>query len=213
MSCDPGEPRHRMHEHGALPPGLVAGISGIGPERLECWRADGLLPASLENPDPAGARDEGDPDRFYTLDDLARVLAAAKLLQLGLAEAELPAALARLDHACARWATDLAPIRIKDAFPASVDFDRFIAERRHEDRLGRLHEYADVVEMAPGRMSSKPVIRGRRVDTETLARFHFGGASDEEIAASFRLTPRQVRRALAFERVAHAEWFDAHLAG
>ena len=202
-----------MHGHGALPPDVVAGLSGLGAERLERWRAEGVLPASLGNPDPVEWRDEDDPDWFYTLADHARVLGAAKLLELGLPEAELPAALARLDGACARWATDLVPARIEAAFPAEVDFERFIAERWHEDRLGRLHEYADVVEMAPGRMDSMPVIRGRRVDTETVARFHCGGETDDEIAQNFRLTPRQVERALAFERTLHADWFHAAAAG
>ena len=211
MSCDPGG--REMHGHGALPPDVVAGLSGLGAERLERWRAEGVLPASLENPDPVEWRDEDDPDWFYTLDDHARVLGAAKLLELGLPEAELPAALARLDKACARWATDLVPARIEAAFPVEVDFERFIAERWHEDRLGRLHEYADVVEMAPGRMDSMPVIRGRRVDTETVARFHCGGETDDEIAQNFRLTSRQVERALAFERILHADWFHAAAAG
>ena len=200
MSCDPGEPEYQMHQYGALTPELVAGISGIEPEQLECWRAEGLLPATLSKAELEPFCDEDDPDWFYTLDDHARVLAAAKLLQLGLPEAELPAALARLDEACIRWAVDLIPILIKDAFPEGLDFDRFIAERWHEDKLGRLYEYADVVELKPGVMSSMPVIRGRRVDTNTVICSYRDESDIERIMAGYRLTPYQIRRAVAFER-------------
>ena len=200
MSCDPGEPKYRMHEHGALPPELVAGISGIAPDRLECWRAEGLLPASLSRADLEPFCDEDDPDWFYTLDDHSRVLAAAKLLQLGLPEAELPAALARLDEACARWAVDLPPLQIGEAFPAGLDHERFIAERKHEDRLGRFYRYADVVEMVDEIRDGLPNIRGSGIDTYTMI-CSYGKESDiERIARDYRLTPYQVRRAVRFEQ-------------
>ena len=202
MSCDPGEAEYRMHEHGALPPELVAGISGIEPGRLERWRAEGLLPATLSKAELEPFCDEDDPDWFYTLDDHARVLGAAKLLQLGLPETELPAALARLDEACMRWAVDLVPSLIRPAFPEGVDFDRFIAERWHEGRLGRLYEYADVVELKPGVMDSMPVIRGRKVDTDTVICSYRDESDIERIMAGYRLTPYQIRRVVAFERAA-----------
>ena len=198
MSCDPGE--REMHRHGALPPDVVAGIAGIEPDRLECWRAEGLLPASHENEDPPSWREADDPESFYTLDDHARVLAAAKLLELGLPEAELAAALARLDEACVRWAVDLPPFQIGGAFPAGLDHERFIAERRHEDRLGRLHRYADVVEMTEGAGDGMPGIRGSRIDTYTMICAYRGDSDIEWIARGFCLTPYQVERAVRFEQ-------------
>ena len=198
MSCDPGE--REMHGHGALPPDVVAGLSGLGAERLERWRAEGVLPASLENPDPVEWRDEDDPDWFYTLDDHARVLGAAKLLELGLPEADLPEALARLDEACACWAVDLPPFQIGEALPAGLDHERFIAERRHEDRLGRFHRYADVVEMTEGAGDGLPGIRGSRIDTYTMICAYRSDADIDWIARGFCLTPYQVERAVRFEQ-------------
>ena len=215
MSCDPGEPEYRMHEQGALPPELVAGISGIEPEQLECWRAEGLLPATLSKAELVGAfGDEDDPDWFYTFDDHARVLGAAKLLEMGLPEAELPAALARLDDACMRWAVDLPLLQISEAFPDGLDYKRFIAERKHEDRLGRFYRYADVVEMVDEIRDGMPNIRGTRMDTYTMI-CSYGDESDiERIARDYLLTPYQVRRAVWFEQAVRGiEAADASDAG
>ena len=214
MSCDPGEPEYRMHQYGALPPELVAGISGIEPEQLECWRVEGLLPATLSKAELEPFCDEDDPDWFYTLDDHARVLAAAKLLQLGLPEAELPAALARLDEACVRWAVDLPPLQISEAFPAGLDHERFIAERKHEDRLGRFYRYADVVEMVDEIRDGMPNIRGSRIDTYTMICSYRSDSDIEWIARGHCLTPYQVRRAVRFEQAVRGlETADATAAG
>ena len=206
MSCEPAG--SGMHRQGALEPRIVAGLSGFSLERLERWRADGLLPASLENPEPPEMRAEfDDPPCCYDWDDLHRILAAAKLLELGLPEAELPETLARLDAACARWATDLAPIRIRDALPERIDAQRFFAERWHEGPLGRLCEYADVVEMAPGRRGCAPVIRGTRLDTWAVFSEYCAKQEDYAAAASaYWLTPHQARRAVQFERALGGEW-------
>ena len=97
MSCH--EEPDPLRDAGAISPTIVAGLSGLDPEQLEHWRADGLLPASVINDDPD--REEfGAPPCYYSWNDHHRVLAAAKLLELGLAEADLPTALARLDAAC-----------------------------------------------------------------------------------------------------------------
>lgn len=198
MSCHPSAPE--MHQHGALPPEIVAGLSGIEPAQLECWRADGLLPAFLSKADVEPFCDDDDPDWFYTLDDLARVLAAAKLLQLGLPKTELPAALARLDETGECWAVDVFPLQIEDAFPENLDLIQFASERWHEGHLGRLYEYADVVELKPDVMGSMPVIRGRRIDTNTVICSYRDDSDIPRITAGYRLTPYQIRRAVAFER-------------
>ena len=206
MSCDPAG--NEMHRQGALEPRIAAGLSGFSLDQLERWRASGLMPASLENPEPPEMRAEfDDPPSRYDWDDLHRILAAAKLLELGLPEAELPEALARLDAACARWATDLAPIRIRDALPGRIDARRFFAERWHEGPLGRLFEYADVVEMAPGRRGGVPVIRGTRLDTWTVFSEYCVKKEDDAAAASACwITPYQARRAVQFERALGGEW-------
>ena len=206
MSCDPTE--QEMHQHGALTPRIVAGLSGFSIERLEQWQASGLMPASLENREPPEMQAEfGDPPRYYDWDDLHRILAAAKLLELGLPEAELPAALARLDETCARWATDLVPIHIRDALPEQIDAHRFFAERWHEGPLGRLYEYADAVEMVPGRRSCLPVIRGTRLDTWTVFSEYCAKKEDYAAAAAvYWITPYQARRAVQFECDLGGEW-------
>ena len=198
MSCDPAG--NEMHQHGALTPRIVAGLSGFSIEQLERWRESGLMPASLENREPPEMQAEfDDPPRYYDWDDLHRILAAAKLLELGLPEAELSAALARLDAACARWATDLVPSSIREALPERIDAHRFFAERWHEGPLGRLYEYADAVEMVPGRRSCVPVLRGRRVDTWTVLSEYCAKRDYAAAAASYWITPYQARRAVEFE--------------
>ena len=205
MSCDPAG--NEMHQHGALTPRIVAGLSGFSLEQLEGWRASGLMPASLENREPPEMQAEfDDPPRYYDWDDLHRILAAAKLLELGLPEAELPAALARLDAACARWATDLVPISIRDALPEQIDAHRFFAERWHEGPLGRLYEYADAVEMVPGRRSCLPVLRGTRLDTWTVFNEYCAKEDYAAAAAAYWITPYQARRAIQFECALRGEW-------
>ena len=213
MSCDLAG--NEMHQHGALTPRIVAGLSGFSLERLERWRASGLMPASLENREPPEMQAEfDDPPRYYDWDDLHRILAAAKLLELGLPEAELPAALARLDATCARWATELVPISIRDALPEQIDAQRFFAERWHEGPLGKLYSFADVVEMLPGRCDSEPTIRGRRIRASMLWLEYPPTAGDEKLAADYSLTAYQVRRAVEFENILRAaEQVHASAAG
>ena len=196
MSCH-GE-ADPLRDAGAISPAIVAGLSGLEPERLERWRADGLLPASVINDDPD--REEfGDPPWYYSWNDHHRVLGAAKLLELGLSEADLPDALARLDGACPRWAVTLISGVLAPALPQEIDAHRFIAERWHEGPLGRLYPFGDSVEMVPGRCDAEPTVRRRRIDTAMLAREH-RTVSVDTLAHNYRLPQYAVRRALEFER-------------
>ena len=198
MSCH-GEP-DPLRDAGAIAPAIVAGLAGLDPEQLERWRADGLLPASVINDDPD--REEfGDPPWYYSWNDHHRVLAAAKLLELGLAESALPDALARLDAACPQWAVEL-PIRLlEDTLPQEVDPRRFWAERRHEGSLGRMYTFADAVDLDPHIGKGDPTVRGRGVDACMLARFHAGGLSIETIAEDYWLPASQVRRIVEFDHM------------
>ena len=201
MSCH-AEP-DPLKDAGAISPYVVAGLSGLDPDQLERWRADGLLPASLINDDPD--REEfGEPPWYYLWNEHHRVLGAAKLLELGLPTAELPAALARLDKACPRWAVALIPKAIEAALPPQIDHKRFFAERWHEGPLGKLYSFADVVEMMPGRCDSEPTVRGRRIRASMLWLEYPPAAGDEKLAADYSLTAYQVRRAVEFENILRA---------
>ena len=211
MSCH-AEP-DPLKDAGAISPYVVAGLSGLDPDQLERWRADGLLPASEINDDPD--REEfGEPPWYYSWNEHHRVLGAAKLLELGLPIAELPAALARLDKACPRWAVTLIPKAIESALPPQIDHKRFFAERWHEGPLGKLYSFADVVEMMPGRCDSEPTVRGRRIRASMLWLEYPPTAGDEKLAADYSLTAYQVRRAVEFENILRAaEQVHASAAG
>ena len=211
MSCH-GEP-DPLRDAGAIAPTIVAGLSGLDPEQLEHWRADGLLPASVVNDDPD--REEfGDPPCYYSWNDHHRVLAAAKLLELGLPESDLPAALAHLDAACSQWAVTLISGVLEPALPQEIDASRFIAERWHEGPLGRLYTFGDSVEMVPGRCDAEPTVRRRRIRTAMLAHEHTPAMGIERLAHSYRLPQYAVRRALEFEQALHSfEQIHAPAAG
>ena len=210
MSCH-GE-ADPLRDAGAISPAIVAGLSGLDPERLERRRAEGLLPASVINDDPD--REEfGDPPWYYSWNDHHRVLGAAKLLELGLSEADLPDALARLDAACPRWTVTLISGVLAPALPQEIDAHRFIAELWHEGALGRLYPFGDSVEMVPGRCDAEPTIRRRRIDTAMLAREH-RTVSVDTLAHNYRLPQYAVRRALEFEQALHGfEQIHAPAAG
>ena len=188
-----------LRDEGAISPAIVAGLSGLDPEQLERWRAEGLLPASVINDDPD--REEfGDPPWYYSWNDHHRVLAAAKLLELGLAEAHLPDALARLDDACPQWTTTLPQRALEAALPQAVDLRRFWSERRHEGALGRLFRFADAVEMRPNFCAGEPTVRARRLRTAMLANTYPTASHTEQMVDEYGLTVYQARRILEFEQ-------------
>ena len=211
MSCH-AEP-DPLKDEGEISPYAVAGLSGLDPDQLERWRADGLLPASQINDDPD--REEfGEPPWYYSWNEHHRALGAAKLLELGLPAVELPAALTRLDEACPRWAVTLAPKVIESALPPQIDRKRFFAERWHEGPLGKLYSFADAIDMRPGYSGGEPSIRGRRIRTAMLWLECPPVAGDEKFAADYSLTPYQVRRAVEFENILRAaEQIHASAAG
>ena len=192
-----------LRDEGAISPAIVAGLAGVTSEHLERWRAEDLLPASVINDDPD--REEfGDPPWYYSWNEHHRVLAAAKLLELGLAETDLPDALARLDAACPQWAVTLPQRVLEAVLPQAVDLQRFWSERRHEGPLGRLFRFADAVEMESGKLGGLPNVGGRRIETDMVAAYHVGGMSIDEIAQTYWLTPFQVRRAVEFQQALYA---------
>ena len=197
MSCAGEE--HGFDEAGAIEPRICAALADMGEERIEQWRDAGLLPGALRNQEPE--RDSPDePDWFYSWDDLHRILAAAKLIELGLPAERLAETFARFDGACRWWAVILAAGDLEPIFPAEADFRRFIAERWHERELGSLWRFADAIRIDPHIHGGLPVIHGRRVDTRTVYSFHMNGESIEEVADGFSLTPHLARRAVEFEQ-------------
>ena len=197
MSCSEQDELGRW---GALEPWLVAALSGLDEARLDRWREEGLLPASVKNEEPIELQREFDePPHYYNWSDHFRVLAAAKLLELGLPETELPDVLARFDRACRSWPIRFARLHMEPVFPAGLDLRRFVAERRHEFALGRMHEFADVVEMDPMRADGRPVLHRTGLTAESLW-IEFSASNDYDQAASaWGVTAHQVRRAVEFE--------------
>ena len=202
-----------LRDEGAIAPAIAAGLAGLDSARLGRWRAEGLLPASVINDDPD--REEfGDPPWYYSWHEHHRVLGAAKLLELGLAEADLPDALARLDAACPQWAVTLPQRVLEAALPKSVDLQRFWSERRHEGPLGRLFRFADAVEMRPNYCAGEPTVRARRLRTAMLWLEYPAVSGADELAADYSLTAHQVRRAIEFEEALRAiEQIHAPAAG
>ena len=211
MSCY--EETDPLRDEGAIAPAIVAGLSGLDSAQLERWRAEGLLPASVTNDDPD--REEfGDPPWYYSWNEHHRVLGAAKLLELGLAEVELSGALARLDAACPQWAVTLPQRVLEAALPVEVDLQRFWSERRHEGPLGRLFRFADAVEMRPNYCAGEPTVRARRLRTAMLWLEYPAVSGADELAADYSLTAHQVRRAIEFEEALRAiEQIHAPAAG
>ena len=197
MSCS--EPDERGH-WGALEPWLVAALSGLDEAELERWRESGLLPASVKNEEPIELQREFDePPHYYNWSDHFRVLAAAKLLELGLPEAELPDVLATFDRVCRNWPTRFVPKNMQPVFPSQLDYRRFETERHHEHALGKMYEFADVVEMDPMRVDGRPVLHRRRLDTQTLWQVYSEETGIEQLLEEWWITPYQARRAIEFE--------------
>ena len=196
MSCAGEE--HGFDEAGAIEPRICAALAGVGEERIEQWRGAGLLPGALRN---QGAEPDfpDEPDWFYSWDDLHRILAAAKLIELGLPAERLAETFARFDGACRWWAVTPFTVTLEPVFPAGLSAREFVAQRWHEAELGRLHRFADVIQLDPDIHGGLPVFRGRRVDTRTIIAGHRGGMTTESLCRNYTITPYQVQRAIEFE--------------
>lgn len=81
MSCE-GE-KHEFDEAGSIEPQICAALAGVSLEQIDEWREAGLLPGALWN-DEAERDFPDEPDWFYDWESLHRILAAAKLIDLGL---------------------------------------------------------------------------------------------------------------------------------
>ena len=197
MSCSEQDELGRW---GALEPWLVAALSGLDETRLERWREQGLLPASVKNEEPIELQREFDePPHYYNWSDHFRVLAAAKLLELGLPEAELPDVLTSFDRVCRNWPTRFSPKSMEPAFPPQLDYRRFETERHHEHALGKMYEFADVVEMDPMRVYGRPVLHRRGLTTDSLWQTYSIETGIKLLLKEWRITPYQARRAIEFE--------------
>ena len=211
MSCD-GE-KHEFDEAGAIEPQICAALAGVSLEQIDEWREAGLLPGALWN-DEAERDFPDEPDWFYDWNSLHRILAAAKLIDLGLPPDQIPDTFARFDRACRHWATDPHEATLGAVFPHGINAREFVAQRWHEAELGRLHRFADVIQIHPRIHEGLPVFRGRRVDTRTIVAGHRTGMGMESLCRNFTITPYQVRRAIEFElELAGKAKVDAPAAG
>lgn len=197
MSCN--DEKHEFDQAGAIEPRICAALAGVSVEQIDQWRKAGLLPGALWN-DEAERDFPDEPDWFYDWDALHRILAAAKLIELGLPPDQIPETFTRFDKACRRWPTALVVNDLEPVFPEVIDFRRFIAERWHERELGQLWRFADAIRIHPRIHGGLPVIHGRRVDTRTIYSFHMHGDTIEKVADDFLLTPHLAQRAVEFER-------------
>jgi len=59
-------------------------------------------------------------------------------------------------------------------------------------------DWKDQIDINPQIKGGKPVIKGTRVPVEVLVGALAGGASLEEVAAAYAVTPEQVKASLAF---------------
>ena len=202
MSCSEQEERDHW---GALDPWLVAALSGLDEADLERWRKSGLLPASVKNEEPIELQREfNEPPHYYNWTDHFRVLAAAKLLQLGLPETELPKTLAAFDDVCSNWPTRFVPRDMQPVFPQTIDFHRYVAERRHEYSLGRMYEFADIVEMDPMRADGRPVLHRTSLTSDSLWIEFRANPDYGEVARLWGVAAHQARRAVALENALQA---------
>jgi uncharacterized protein (DUF433 family) len=56
----------------------------------------------------------------------------------------------------------------------------------------------EVVEVIPGKVSGAPIVKGSRVQADTVLESHQLGESVDEIAYSFDLNPSDIRALLTF---------------
>ncbi len=91
------------------------------------------------------------------------------------------------------------------AFKYGLPDDARMAEEvvknlREQGPLARLRKFSEYVEMLPGVQAGRPIIKGTRIETATIAGYEQTGMSKKEIAETLWVAEDQVGAALDFER-------------
>ncbi len=99
-----------------------------------------------------------------------------------------------------RVAASLLETRGRDSDPIEIkELVAVLDSMRSEGPLGVLAQYSDVVHMDPRIRGGAPVIRGSRIETRLLAELRGRAVDTESIAHRLALGTEEVERALEFE--------------
>ncbi len=190
---------------GALRSRLVSKLSGFTPRQLGYWHTTRLIEAHID----AGAR--GFP-RLYSWIDYMKLREAAKLSAAGVPTARIRRAVDYFEEAITNWY--LIPLHVEGQrvmahlsedvqvaadLGGQISLLGTLSEIHHEGPLGELREFSDAVDMSPYILGGAPVVRETRIETGFMAALHDLGQEPEEIAATYRVPLRLVRRAIQFE--------------
>ena len=179
---------------GSMSSRLVAALAGATMEDLRRWRRSGVVSATALPPQ------RGVPCA-YRWDEYRRARLAALLLAHGLRPQQLRAA---LDRCCEVAAADLDDAGLAEQLdrklPDGAESIAVMREFKSGWPLGRLHKYADIVDVRPDVMGGSPTLKGRRLETAALWSLHEAGDSVSAIADAYELPPHTVERVLAFEQ-------------
>ena len=94
-----------------------------------------------------------------------------------------------------------AALKGNRAAPDDVRMAEEVVKNLHEQGpLARLRKFSEYVEMLPGVQAGRPIIKGTRIETATIAGYEQTGMSKKEIAETLRVAEDQVGAALEFER-------------
>jgi|GEM_PF-1584630 len=88
---------------------------------------------------------------------------------------------------------------LSSRLPDGVSSIECLRELRDSWPLGRLQEYADIIDIRPEVLGGSPTLKGRRLQTAALSSLHRAGDSVDAIADAYRLARSLVERVLAFE--------------
>ena len=185
---------HQQWATGSMSSRLVAALAGAIMEQLRRWRRSGVVSATALPPR------RGAPCA-YRWDEYRRARLAALLLAHGLQPQGLRAV---LYGCCAVAAPDLDDAGFAEQLgrrlPDGVESIAVLKEFKSGWPLGQLHEYADIVDLRPDVLGGSPTLKGRRLETATLATLAQAGDTVAAIAEAYELSRSTVERALAFEQ-------------
>lgn len=78
--------------------------------------------------------------------------------------------------------------------------EEVVKNLREQGPLARLRQFSEYVDMRPDVQAGRPIIRGTRIETATVAGYEQTGMSKKEIAETLWVAEDQVEAALRFER-------------
>ena len=201
---------------------LVTKLTGLTAHQLKYWHGSGLLEASLRPGRP------GVP-RLYSWVDYLRLRLAAELKAQDVPTTRVREAVGFLDANFEGWYLLPDPVKASERGHVLADVvagaPPLLADQEgqhvlvwpdalgdlrapsmsaletigEQGSLGRLHSFGDTVMMHPRVNAAQPTVRGTSLETRfvTLMCRDIG---EESFAGLYRLTPKVIKRAQAFER-------------